>query len=143
MSIGRTTVVAGVVAAFVAAGVNLARHEPAGASPMHETGPFRLFTQSEAGRYEAGHDPVAQSGKPTAAVYCFPQHPTAFVAGRQVQLEVATNQVSMVVRGADWRVQLQPAATDLGMDIKAACTAIRREADASDAVNRMAQKLVL
>lgn len=143
MSISRTTVVAGVAAAFVATAINLARYEPTGAAPMHETGPFRLFTQNEAGRYEAGHDPVTQSGKPTASVYCFPQHPTAHVAGRQVQLEVATDQVSMVIRGADGRVQLQPAASELGTDIKAACTAIRREADASDAVNRMAQRLVL
>lgn len=143
MKLSSTSVIAGVAAAFVVVGVNLARHQPTGVTSLHETGPFRTFTQDESGRYVAGFDPQTQAGKPTASVYCFPVHPTAYVAGRQVQLDTTTNQVTLVVRGVDGKTQQQPTEAGLGADIKAACTAIRRDADASDAVNRMAQRLVL
>ncbi len=144
MNLSKTTLIAGVTAAFVAAGLTLSRPAPDAAdSGVGERGPFRLFTQNDAGRYVAGHDPVTQSSKPTAAVYCFPQHPTVHVAGKQVQLDVAADRSSLVVRGAEGRVQLQPADPLLGADIKGAGEAIRREADASGFVNRMAERLAL
>lgn len=90
--------VAGVAAAFVAAAINLGRMAPATETAAPETGSFRMFTQNEAGRYEAGFNLDTQAGKPTASVYCFPQHPMIHVGGKQVQLDVTSNQTSLVVR---------------------------------------------
>ncbi len=139
---GQVILASGVIGAFVAVAISLQRPATRDVA-VSEMGPFRIFTQNETGRYTAGHNPDTQAGKPTASVYCFPEHPTAYVAGKQVQLDTATNQVALVVRGEDGKAQLQPAAAGLGVDIKAACTAIRHDADASGVVNRIAKKLVL
>lgn len=140
---GKTMLVAGVAGAFVAAAINLGRMAPATETAAPETGPFRMFTQNEAGRYMTGFDLDTQAGKPTASVFCFPRHPMIHASGKQVQLDAKLNQTSFVVRGTDGRVQLQPAPAELGTEIKAACTAIRRDMDASAAVNRLAGHLAL
>ena len=144
MSINRTSVIAGVAAAFVAAGLLMTRQAPTDAAPIHERGPFRVFTQYTAsGQYEAGSAPEIGMDKKTAAVFCFPRHPVVHFPGKLVELDVAANTASLMVRGTDGKAQRQPVAAELGADIQDACTAIRRDGDASGAVNRMAKRLGL
>lgn len=144
MGIYKTSVVAGVTAAFVVSGLYLTRQPRTDAASIHERGPFRVFTQYTAsGPYESGSAQEIGMDKKTAAVFCFPRHPVVHFPGKLVELDVAASTASLVVRGADGKAQRQPVGAELGADIQDACTAIRRDGDASGAVNRMAKRLGL
>lgn len=135
-----TALAAGIAGVFAAASLVLTR--PAPQASVHETGPFRAYERNEQGAFVAGTTPDRAPSQ-TASVFCFPVHPTAYIAGQQVQTDLTKHVTQLLNRGDDGKVNYSPAPVGVGATLADACRTIKRGGDASDSVNRMARILSL
>lgn len=146
----RGWVIAGVAAAFVAAGLAVTQFGQQQSPPPAPTqfntsniGPVQTFVPDESGRYVADNMEMPKFSPKRVTMFCYPANPLALVSGRQIQLDMASGDTRYITRAPNGGATFSPAPLALGADIRDACTQIRQEGDAAPAVNRLISKLGL